>query len=70
MAAPPRTHGCRLHRLAAALADLVDVDYNIKEGLPGQFGGGIGYSEAQKFSINGKYTLPVDEFLAHLQRKR
>ncbi len=33
-------------------ADLVDVDYNIKEGLPGQFGGGIGYSEAQKFSIN------------------
>jgi outer membrane protein insertion porin family len=33
-------------------ADLVDVDYNIKEGLPGQFGGGIGYSEAQKFSVN------------------
>ncbi len=33
-------------------ADLVDVDYNIKEGLPGQFGGGIGYSEAQRFSIN------------------
>ncbi len=33
-------------------ADLVDVDYNIKEGLPGQFGGGIGYSEAQQFSVN------------------
>lgn len=33
-------------------ADLVDVDFNIKEGLPGQFGGGIGYSEAQQFSIN------------------
>ena len=33
-------------------ADLVDVDYNIKEGLPGQFGGGIGYSEAQRFSLN------------------
>jgi len=31
----------------AGSADLVDVDYNIKEGLPGQFGGGIGYSEAQ-----------------------
>ena len=28
-------------------ADLVDVDFNIKEGLPGQFGGGIGYSESQ-----------------------
>ena len=26
----------------AGSADLVDVDYNIKEGLPGQFGGGIG----------------------------
>jgi len=28
----------------AGSADLVDVDYNVKEGLPGQFGGGIGYS--------------------------
>jgi outer membrane protein insertion porin family len=37
-------------------ADLVDVDYNIKEGLPGQFGGGIGYSESQKFSINGNFV--------------
>ncbi len=37
-------------------ADLVDVDYNIKEGLPGQFGGGIGYSEAQKFSINANFV--------------
>ena len=37
-------------------ADLVDVDYNIKEGLPGQFGGGIGYSEAQKFSLNGNFV--------------
>ncbi len=36
----------------AGSADLVDVDYNIKEGLPGQFGGGIGYSEAQRFSVN------------------
>ena len=34
----------------------MDVDYNIKEGLPGQFGGGIGYSEAQKFSINGNFV--------------
>ncbi len=36
----------------AGSSDLVDVDYDIKEGLPGQFGGGIGYSEAQKFSLN------------------
>src|SRR5712671_8153952 len=34
-------------------ADLVDVDYNIKEGLPGQFGGGIGYSQSQGISLNG-----------------
>jgi outer membrane protein insertion porin family len=37
-------------------ADLVDVDYKIKEGLPGQFGGGIGYSESQKFSLNGNFV--------------
>ncbi len=37
-------------------ADLVDVDYNIKEGLPGQFGGGIGYSQAQRFSLNGNFV--------------
>ena len=37
-------------------ADLVDVDYNIKEGLPGQFGGGIGYSQAQGFSLNGNFV--------------
>jgi outer membrane protein insertion porin family len=40
----------------AGSADLVDVDYNIKEGLPGQFGGGIGYSEAQKFSLQGNFV--------------
>lgn len=33
-------------------ADLVDVDFNIKEGLPGQFGGGIGYSGAQGVLLN------------------
>jgi outer membrane protein insertion porin family len=37
-------------------ADLVDVDYNIKEGLPGQFGGGIGYSQTYGFSLNGNVT--------------
>ena len=40
----------------AGSADMVDVDFNIKEGLPGQFGGGIGYSEAQRFSINGNFV--------------
>jgi outer membrane protein insertion porin family len=37
----------------AGSADLVDVDYNIKEGLPGQFGGGIGYSQTYGISLNG-----------------
>jgi outer membrane protein insertion porin family len=36
--------------------DMVDVDYKIKEGLPGQFGGGIGYSESQRFSLNGNFV--------------
>ncbi len=34
-------------------ADLVDIDFKIKEGLPGQFGGGIGYSGAQGVLLNG-----------------
>ena len=33
--------------------DLVDVDFAIEEGLPGQFGGGIGYSESQSVILNG-----------------
>ncbi len=36
--------------------DLVDVNFDIKEGLPGQFGGGIGYSESQSFSLNGNFV--------------
>ena len=40
----------------AGSADMVDVDFKIKEGLPGQFGGGIGYSEAQRFSLNGNFV--------------
>jgi len=38
--------------------DLVDVDYNIKEGLPGQFGGGLGFSQSQGlvFNVNFVHT--------------
>jgi outer membrane protein insertion porin family len=37
-------------------ADLVDVNFEIKEGLPGQFGGGIGYSESQSIILNGNFV--------------
>jgi outer membrane protein insertion porin family len=37
-------------------ADLVDVDFEIEEGLPGQFGGGIGYSESQSIILNGNFV--------------
>ncbi|HKE43408.1 MAG TPA: outer membrane protein assembly factor BamA [Steroidobacteraceae bacterium] len=37
-------------------ADQVDVDFTIKEGLPGQFGGGVGYSESQGLILNGNFT--------------
>ncbi|MEZ5564380.1 MAG: outer membrane protein assembly factor BamA [Gammaproteobacteria bacterium] len=36
--------------------DLVDLDFNITEGLPGQFGGGVGYSESQKLILNGSFV--------------
>jgi outer membrane protein insertion porin family len=36
--------------------DLVDVDFDIKEGLPGNFSGGIGYSESQSFILNGSFV--------------
>ena len=32
--------------------DLADVDFNIKEGLWGQAGGGLGYSQTQSFGVN------------------
>ncbi len=37
-------------------ADLVDVDFRIEEGLPGQFGGGVGYSESQSVILNGNFV--------------
>jgi len=36
--------------------DLVDVDFDIKEGLPGQFGGGLGYSQSQKLVFNANFV--------------
>ncbi len=36
--------------------DLVDVTYDIKEGLPGQFSGGIGYSESQGAILSGSFV--------------
>jgi outer membrane protein insertion porin family len=33
--------------------DLVDVDFDIEYRMPGQFSGGIGYSESQKLMLNG-----------------
>ncbi len=36
--------------------DLVDVDFDIKEGLPGQFGGGVGFSESQGLILNGNFV--------------
>lgn len=36
--------------------DLVDVDFQITEGLPGQFSGGIGYSESQSVLLNGSFV--------------
>ena len=37
-------------------ADLVDVEFEIKEGPSAQLGGGVGYSESQSFILNGNYA--------------
>jgi outer membrane protein insertion porin family len=36
--------------------DLVDVDFKIKEGLPGQFGGSLGYSATYGVTLGGNFT--------------
>ncbi len=38
--------------------DLVDIDLTVKDGMPGQFGGGIGYSESQSLiaTLNAVHT--------------
>jgi len=33
--------------------DIVDVEFDLEYRMPGQFSGGIGYSESQKFMLNG-----------------
>ena len=33
--------------------DLVDVDFDLEYRMPGQFSGGVGYSESQKLILNG-----------------
>ncbi len=33
--------------------DLVDIDFDLEYRMPGQFSGGIGYSESQKVMLNG-----------------
>ena len=33
--------------------DLVDVDFDVEYRMPGQFSGGLGYSESQKLMLNG-----------------
>ena len=36
--------------------DLVDVDFKIEEGPAAQIGGGIGYSETQRLTLNGNFA--------------
>ena len=37
----------------AGSPDLVDVDFDLEYRMPGQFSGGVGYSESQKIMLNG-----------------
>ncbi len=39
----------------AGSPDLVDVDFDIEEGLPGQFGGNLGYSETYGVTLGGNF---------------
>ena len=40
----------------AGAPDLVDVDFKVEEGQSASLGGGIGYSESQKFSLQGNIS--------------
>ncbi len=37
----------------AGMPDMVDIDFDLTYRMPGQFSGGIGYSESQKLILNG-----------------
>src|SRR6202050_3424006 len=37
-------------------ADMVDVNFSVEEGPSAQLSGGIGYSESQKFILNGRFA--------------
>jgi outer membrane protein insertion porin family len=37
-------------------SDLVDIDFAIEEGLPGTFGGSLGYSESQGIILGGNFV--------------
>jgi outer membrane protein insertion porin family len=41
----------------AGSGDLVDVNFDVKEGLPGDFGGAIDYSQSQSFFVKGDVVL-------------
>mgnify|MGYP002621184755 CR=1 FL=1 len=43
-------------RPVAGSDDLVDVEFKVKEGLPGSFGGGVGYSGLQGLIFNANFV--------------
>ncbi len=50
----------------AGSPDLVDVDFDLEYRMPGQFSGGLGYSDAQKLMLNG--SIVHTNFLGTGQR--
>ena len=40
----------------AGSPDLVDIDFQIEEGLPGQFGGSLGFSDSQGVILGGNFV--------------
>src|SRR3546814_2539567 len=40
----------------AGTPDLVDIDFQVEEGLPGQFGGSLGFSESYGVTLGGNFV--------------